>query len=83
MKVRVALAVVMAASLLGTAPARAEFYDLERAVSVALNVSTSVGISREQLGTARSDILLSYSSWLPNLNMSMSTAHSFTGPSSS
>ncbi|MCH7549670.1 MAG: TolC family protein [Candidatus Krumholzibacteriota bacterium] len=83
MKVRAATAAVVAASLFVVLPARADFYDLERAVGEAMDVSTNVGISREQLAFARSDVLRSYSNWLPNLFVRASTGHSFTGPTTS
>jgi len=80
MKVRAAHAAVVAASLLLAGSARADFYDLEQAVGAAMEVSTNVGISREQLAAARSDVLRSYANWLPNLFVSGSTGHQFTGP---
>jgi len=81
MRAIIALAILVAGA--GAAGrARAEYYDLERALSLALDVSTGVGISREQLGTARSDVLRAYANWIPNVNLSMWGGHSWAGPTS-
>ena len=61
--------------------ARAESYDLERAIELALATSTNVGISAEQLRTARSGVVRSYAQFMPDLNMSAWAGHSFAGPS--
>jgi len=82
MKVRQVLAAAMLPALLWSGTARAELYDLERAINVALDVSTQVGVSREQLSQSRSQVLSSYSAWLPNLQMNAYTGHSFSGPTS-
>lgn len=60
--------------------ARAEQYDLERALALALEASTNVGISLEQLRSARSDVLRSYGGLMPNLNLNMYGGHSWAGP---
>ena len=82
MEVRQVLATVVLPALLWSGSARAELYDLERAINVALDVSTQVGVSREQLTQSRSQVLASYSAWLPNLQMNAYTGHSFSGPTS-
>ncbi len=61
--------------------ARAETYDLERCIALALETSTNVGISTEQLRTARSGVVRSYAQFMPNLSMSAWAGHSFAGPS--
>jgi outer membrane protein len=61
--------------------ARAETYDLERCIALALETSTNVGISAEQLRTARSGVVRSYAQFMPNLSMSAWLGHSFAGPS--
>jgi len=60
--------------------ARAELLDLERCLELAIKASTNVGISREQLGTARSDVMRSYGGLMPNVNLNMWTGHSWAGP---
>lgn len=82
MKVRQVLAAVMVPALLWSGSARAEEYDLESAINVALDQSTQVGISREQLSQSRSQVLSSYSAWLPDLRVNAYTGHSFSGPTS-
>jgi len=82
MKVRVMLAAVLSVSLFA-ASARAEYFDLEKAVDTALKVSTNVGISREQLRSARSGVLSSYANLLPDISLTSYSGHSFSGPSSS
>lgn len=73
------LIVCTACTLAGTA--RAEKYDLERCLDIALNTSTVVGISREQLQTARSGVVQSYAQFMPNFNLNAYGGHSFAGPS--
>ncbi len=60
--------------------ARAEQYDLERAIALALEASTNVGVSREQLRSARGDVMRSYGGLMPNLNMNFWAGHSWAGP---
>jgi outer membrane protein TolC len=60
--------------------ARAEQYDLERCLELALEASTDVGVSREQLRSARSDVLRSYGGLMPNLSLNMWAGHSWAGP---
>jgi outer membrane protein TolC len=60
--------------------ARAEQYNLERALDLALEASTNVGISREQLRSARSNVLRSYGGLMPDLNVNMWAGHSWAGP---
>ncbi len=61
--------------------AHAERYDLERCLALALDTSTNVGISSEQLRTARSGIIQSYAQFMPNFNLNAYGGHSFAGPS--
>lgn len=63
-------------------PVSAEKLNLERCVELAMDVSTQVGISQEQLRTARGDVLSSYGPWIPNLSLNSYAGHSFAGPSS-
>lgn len=72
-----ALAVVVC---LAPPSARAEKYDLEKSLALALDASTSVGIARENLGSARSDVLTSYGALMPNFNLSAYGGHSWAGP---
>jgi outer membrane protein len=74
--------VLVLAGVVAAGDAHAEYYDLERALELALDVSTGVGISREQLGTARSDVIRAYANWIPNVNLSMWGGHSWAGPTS-
>jgi outer membrane protein len=78
---RAALAVAVVVCL---APlnARAEKLDLEKSLDLALSASTSVGIARENLSSARSDVLRSYGGLMPNFNLSAYGGHSWAGPTS-
>ena len=60
--------------------ARAEQYNLERCLDLALDASTNVGVSFEQLRTARGDVMRSYGGLMPNLNLNMWAGHSWAGP---
>lgn len=60
--------------------ARAEQYNLERCLELALEASTNVGISTEQLRSARSDVLQSYGGLMPNFNIGAWAGHSWAGP---
>ncbi len=81
MKIRgVFLALVVVATTTAAEFARAEVYDLERCLQIAQDVSTRVGISREQLQTARGNVLQSYANWIPNINVNMYAGHSWAGP---
>ena len=71
-----ALAVVCCVPL----AARAEKLDLEKSLDLALQASTSVGIARENLSSARSDVLRSYGGLMPNLGVSATGGHSWAGP---
>jgi outer membrane protein len=77
----IALVLVLAGAC-AAGNAHAEYYTLQKALDVALDVSTGVGISREQLGTARSDVIRAYANWIPNVSVSMWTGHSWAGPTS-
>jgi outer membrane protein TolC len=62
------------------ANARAETYDLERCIDLALATSTNVGISSQQLETARSGVIRGYAQFMPNLSMRASAGHNWAGP---
>lgn len=72
-----ALAVVVCLAPLG---ARAEKYDLEKSVQIALDQSTQVGISIQNLSSARSDVLRSYGGVMPNFGLSARGGHNWAGP---
>ncbi|HEX6791400.1 MAG TPA: TolC family protein [Candidatus Krumholzibacteria bacterium] len=76
---RVALALAVAVCF--SAPgARAEKFDLERSLDLALDASTSVGIAQQNLSSARSGVLRSYGGLMPNFNLSAYGGHSWAGP---
>jgi outer membrane protein len=60
--------------------ARAEEYNLERCLALALDASTNVGVSSEQLKSARGDVMRSYGGLMPNLSMNAWAGHSWAGP---
>jgi outer membrane protein TolC len=72
-----ALAVVVCLTPL---PARAEKYDLEKSLQIALDVSTQVGIARENLTSARGDVLRSYGGVMPNFGLTARGGHNWAGP---
>jgi outer membrane protein TolC len=72
-----ALAVVVCLAPLS---ARAEKYDLEKSLQVALDASTQVGIARENLSSARSNVLRSYGGVMPNFGISARGGHNWAGP---
>src|SRR5262249_25983594 len=72
-----ALAVVVCLAPLA---ARAEKYDLEKSLQVALNQSTQVGIAIENLSSARSDVLRSYGGGMPTFRISGRGRRSWAGP---
>lgn len=76
---RAILALVVVVCLAPLA-ARAEKYDLEKSLQVALDQSTQVGIARENLSSARSDVLRSYGGVMPNFGLSARGGHNWAGP---
>jgi outer membrane protein TolC len=60
--------------------ARAQTYDLEKSVELALEASTSVGIAQENLISSRGNVLRSYGEFMPNLNVGVWGGHSWAGP---
>ncbi len=54
---------------------------LEDCIARAMDQSTQVGISRENLKSARSSVLQNYASFLPNAQASLYAGHTFIGPS--
>jgi len=63
-------------------PAQAQEYTLERCIASALQVSPSVGISRENLATTRTQVLQAYGGFLPNAAVSFNVGRNFAGPQS-
>jgi outer membrane protein TolC len=63
-------------------PAWAEKYTLERCIEIALKVSPTVGISRENLASTRTNVLQAYGGFLPNANLSFNVGRNFAGPTS-
>jgi len=80
MTIRRAIFALVAGACAFAAPVRAETYDLERSLELALEASTRVGIARENLNTARSDVMRSYGDFMPNLSLGAWAGHSFAGP---
>jgi outer membrane protein TolC len=72
-----ALAVVVCLAPLA---ARAEKYDLEKSLQVALDASTQVGIATENLSSARSDVLRAFGGVMPNFGISARGGHNWAGP---
>jgi outer membrane protein len=56
---------------------------LEEALDIAIDASTSVGIYRERLNSARQDIMRTSGYLLPNFDMNFYAGHSYQGPTSS
>ncbi len=61
-------------------PTSGDRYDLERCLALAIDASTNVGVSSEQLRSARSDVLRSYGALMPNFNLGAYGGHSWAGP---
>lgn len=82
MKMSIRRAALALAVVVCLAPfsAWAEKYDLERSLDLALETSTMVGVARENLSSARSDVLRSYGGLMPNLNLGAWAGHSWAGP---
>ena len=72
-----ALAVV---GCLAPLAARAEKYDLEKSLQVALDASTRVGIATQNLSSSRSDVLRAYGGVMPNFGLSARGGHNWAGP---
>lgn len=60
--------------------ARAEVLDLEQCVNLALEASTDVGISRENLRQARGEVMRSYGGLMPDLGVNFWAGHAWAGP---
>ena len=67
----------------GRTHAQARVLSLQEAVDIAIGGSTSVGIYRERLNTARQNVLRNNGLFLPNFTASFYAGHSYTGPTSS
>jgi outer membrane protein len=63
-------------------PASAEVYTLERCIEIALNVSPTVGISRESMTSSRTGVLQAYGGFLPNASLSFRLGRNYAGPTS-
>jgi outer membrane protein TolC len=80
MSIRRAILALAVVVCLAPPSARAEKYDLEKSLALALDASTQVGIARESLTSARGDVLRSYGGVMPNLNLGARGAHNWAGP---
>jgi len=56
---------------------------LEECLEIAINNSPRVGTSREQFRSARTGVIRSYGSFLPDATLSMTAGHSYIGPTGS
>ncbi|MFH1754810.1 MAG: TolC family protein [Candidatus Latescibacterota bacterium] len=56
---------------------------LEECLQIAVEKSPLVGSSREQLQSARTNVLRSYGNFLPSASLSMTAGHSYIGPTGS
>jgi outer membrane protein len=76
---------VLVSTVFAAAPAPAEtrVYTMEECLDIAIEKSTTVGQGREQLQTARQNVLRSYGGFLPSASVSMYAGRSFIGPTSS
>lgn len=63
--------------------AQTDVLSLEDAIEIATDQSTVVGRSREQLQTARQNVLSNYGRFLPNATMSLYAGRTFIGPTAS
>ena len=63
--------------------AQTRVLSLKEALDIAIGASTSVGIYRERLQTARQDILRNQGNLLPNLSTNFYAGHAYSGPTSS
>jgi outer membrane protein len=85
MKKSLVLVVVL---LLGLLPAsrsagQTRVLSLEEALDMAVGASTTVGVYRQRLYTARQDVLRYHGLFLPNFGASFYAGHSFQGPTGS
>jgi outer membrane protein TolC len=76
------LLLVLTVQLAVIRPAWAETYTLERCIEIALKVSPTVGISRENLASSRTGVLQAYGGFLPNAQLSFRVGRNFAGPTS-
>ena len=60
--------------------ARAEVLNLEQCLNLALEASTDVGVSRENLRAARGEVMRSYGGLMPDLGINMWAGHAWAGP---
>ena len=74
--------VVIGVVLVGAVDAPAQrMLTLEESLQIAIDQSTTVGISRENLQNARQAELNAYGNFLPDLRMSFNAGRNFVGPS--
>ncbi len=85
MKKVLILAVIFIAGVAFTGPSAAQtrVLSLEDALDIAIDASTSVGIYRERLNTARQDVMRTSGLFLPNFALNFSAGHSYAGPTNS
>jgi outer membrane protein len=77
------VAVLAAAMWPAAVGAQTRTLSLEESVKMAIERSTVVGISRENLQGARQNILRAYGGFLPDANLSLFAGRSFVGPTAS
>ncbi len=73
---------VLSASAAAFQPAVAQEHTLERCIEIALEASPDVGIYRENLASARTNVLQAYGGFLPDASLSYRVGSSFAGPTS-
>lgn len=61
-------------------PAQAQEHTLERCIEIALEVSPTVGISRENLAASRTQVLQYYGNFLPSAVLSFRGGRNYAGP---
>lgn len=80
--------VLVGVLLLGLLPAsrsagEARVLTLDEALDMAVDASTTVGVYRQRLYTARQDVLVTHGRFLPNFTAGFRAGHSFQGPTGS
>jgi len=83
MRYRLALSVLVVLGLGSAAASAKRVLTLEDCVEIAVRRAPQVGIYREQLRSARSQVLQRYASFLPTANLNMTAGHTFIGPTKS
>jgi outer membrane protein TolC len=84
MRKRIALLIlVLSISVSGSRVGAQEVLSLEGAIDRAVDVSTAVGQSRQQLQQYRQNVLASWGGFLPDLTMNSYAGHRYIGPTGS